>query len=73
MERIHHNQVEVEISLGNGITIEDINNGVFVWDEITPLDWRVSNYNWDVEITFANGNISTYAEGVLPIVQDTTY
>ena len=67
------NAVEVDLSIGSGITVEDAVNGIFVIDEITPLDWEIGNYNYDVQITFASGIIKTYVEGVMAVVQDTTY
>ena len=67
------NQVTLEISTTSGITVEDAVNGIFVWDEITELDWSVGTYNWDVEITFASGRIKTYVEGTMSVVQDTTF
>ena len=67
------NQVEVDLSIGSGITVEDLVNGIFVWDEITPLDWAVGTYNYDVEITFASGDVRTYIEGTMAVTQDTTY
>jgi hypothetical protein len=67
------NQVEADLSIGSGITVEDLVNGVFVWDEITPLDWDVATYNYDVQITFASGDVRTYIEGTMAVTQDTTY
>ena len=67
------NQVTLEISTTSGITVEDAVNGIFVWDEITPLDWAVGTYNWDVEISFLSGKIKTYVEGTIAVVQDTTF
>lgn len=67
------NPVEVDLSIGSGITVEDLVNGVFVWDEITPLDWDVFTYYYDVQITFASGDVKTYIEGTMKVTQDTTY
>ena len=67
------NQVELEITTTSGITVEDAVNGIFVWDEITPLDWAIGTYYWDVEITFASGDIKTYVEGTMAVTQDTTF
>ena len=43
------NQVQVELTVGNGLTITDASNGVYQIDEITPLDWAVGNYNYDID------------------------
>ena len=67
------NTVEVELTLGNGITITDATNGVYQIDEIQQLDWAVGNYNYDIEFTLPNGDIITPSEGILPVVQDTSY
>jgi len=66
------NQVEKDISIGSGITVEDLVNGVFVWDSFI-MDFAVGTYNYDVEITFASGEVKTYVEGTIAVTQDTTY
>ena len=67
------NQVQVDLTLGSGLTINDAINSIYQIDEITPLDWVVGNYNFDIEITLASGDIITPNEGILPVTQDTTY
>ena len=67
------NQVVVELTGGNGITITDAVNSVYQIDEITPLDWDVGNYNFDIEFTLSSGDIITPNEGILPVKQDTTF
>lgn len=67
------NSITLEITDGNGVTINDAVNSIYQIDEITPLDWEVGNYNFDIEITLLNGDIITPNEGVLPVKQDTTH
>ena len=67
------NKVEIELTIGSGITIEDLTEGIFVFDKIQILDWKVNTYFWDVEITYPNGDVKTPNEGIMPVVQDTSH
>ena len=66
------NQASKEITTSSGITVEDLVNGVFVWDSFI-MDLSVGTYYYDVEITFASGDVKTYIEGTMKVTQDTTY
>ena len=66
------NEVVKEITTADGITVEDLVNGVFVWDSFI-MDLNPCIYYYDVEITFPNGDVKTYVEGVIKVTQDTTY
>jgi len=66
------NPIQKDIAVGTGITVEDLANGVFVWDAFI-IDWTVGTYHWDVQITFADTSVKTYIEGTIKVVQDTTY
>jgi len=60
-------------AIGTGITVTDATNGIFQIDAITPIIWPVSIYYYDIEITFASGDIRTYIEGTVTVIQDVTY
>lgn len=62
---------EKELITGAGITIEDAINGIFVWDSFI-MDLSTGTYFYDVEITFASGEVKTYLEGTIEITQDVT-
>ena len=65
-------KAEKELTTGAGITVEDEVNGVFVWDPFI-MNLAVATYYYDVEITFATGEVKTYIEGTIDIIQDTSY
>lgn len=52
-----------------GITITDGANGVFEFDEFTPVDWEVDCYWYGIRITFATGKIGEYVQGTVKILQ----
>ena len=60
-----------EVTDGVGITISDAVNGIFEIDSFI-IDWEVSTYYYDIEITFSNGVVKTYIEGTLTVIQDIT-
>jgi hypothetical protein len=66
------NPVAKDISTSGGITVEDLLNGIFVWDAFV-MDLSVGTYYYDVQITFAGGDVKTYVEGTMQVTQDTTY
>lgn len=63
--------IEKQIVTGDGITLSDPENGVF---SINPfiIDWQAGSYYYDVEMTFQNGNVRTYIEGTIKVIQDVT-
>ncbi len=61
-----------DISDSSGITVTDAANGVFEIDKFTPVDWEVDTYYYDVETTFASGDIKTYVWGEVKVIQDVT-
>ena len=65
-------QVVKEITVDNGITIDDAINGVMSFDSFI-IDWRATTYKYDIQITFPNGVVKTYVRGSLIVEQDTTY
>jgi hypothetical protein len=66
------NSVSKSLSIGSGITVEDLLNGVFVWDSFI-MGLSVGKYFYDVEITFLSGDVKTYVEGTMEVTQDTSY
>lgn len=66
------NPVIKDISTTSGITVENLVNGVFVWDSFV-MTFDVGTYYYDVQITFASGDVKTYVEGTMQVTQDTTY
>lgn len=67
------NQVEVDLSIGSGITVTDLVNGVFEVDQIDRLEWAVGTYNYDIEVTLADNRRVTPVQGTMAVTQDTTY
>ncbi len=61
-----------DISIGSGLTLTDAVNGILTIDAFTPVDWEVGCYKYDIQITFPSGVISTYVQGTVEILQDTT-
>lgn len=53
------------LTVGNGITITDYINGEFEIDEINSFLSSFGNYYYNVEITYATGQIVTVLEGAL--------
>jgi len=60
------------ITDGSGITVTDATGGVLEIDEFTPVDWAVDKYYYDIQITFSDGRIKTYVEGLVNVIQDVT-
>jgi hypothetical protein len=60
----------LRLANGSGITI--LTNGSF---QIDPqvIDIPSEDYVYDIEITFASGEVKTWIEGILPITQDITH
>lgn len=55
----------------DGITILDAVNGVLQIDAFKVL-YPVGKYYYDLQITFAAGNVKTYIEGTFTVTQDVT-
>lgn len=60
------------ITTASGITIENATSGIFVFDAFTPVTWEVDSYYYDVKVTFADGTIETYVQGIVKILQNIT-
>jgi hypothetical protein len=66
--------VVVDLSLGNGLTLNGVDNNIVEIDEIKNLNWNSGTYFYDIEITYTlTGKIFTYVEGTMNVIQDTTY
>ncbi len=59
-------------SVDDGITITDAAAGEFKFDK-QVINWPAATYIYDIQITFANGDVKTYIAGTWPICQDATY
>lgn len=64
--------IVADLSLGNGLTMDDPDLGIIVIDDILELDWDVDNYRYDIEFTYPTGRIKTYIKGTINIVSDTS-
>jgi len=65
--------VEVaEKTTAAGVTLTDAVNGVVTLDKFV-IDWEIGTYYWDVQITAADGDVNTYIQGTLNVIQDVTY
>ena len=62
----------LSVSDGNGITIDDAENGVFSLDEIEVVDWAVGVYYWDIKMTWVTPRTKTYIGGTIKITQNVT-
>ena len=63
--------LELNSLAGGGITITTPLEGKFRIDK-RVIDIEAGTYEYDVEITLANGEVHTYVEGTLTILQDVT-
>lgn len=64
--------IQVDLSIGTGLTVTDTVNGIVEIDSISRLDWVAGVYYYDVEVTLASGDRKTYIEGTFKIIEDTT-
>ena len=55
-------------TIGDGIIVNDAENGKFTLLENTIIDWPIGFYYFDVVVNFENGDVKTYVQGVLQIV-----
>ena len=64
------------ITDGAGITITDAVNATIVIDPFDVLEdpdgWKAQNYWYDIEITYVDGTITTWIEGLFQVSQDVT-
>jgi hypothetical protein len=66
--------VKKTLTNGSGITVTDAVNAIIVMD---PFDFDdsifiASEYWYDIEVTYPDGTIKTWIEGVFNIIQDVT-
>jgi hypothetical protein len=57
-------------TIGDGVTIVDASGGIFDIDEMTFT--VLGTYKYDIQFTFASGDVKTYVKGVIKIVEDIT-
>ena len=62
--------IVLDVTNGNGITLNDPTNGKFTLDAF-DLDWEVDTYFFDIETTF-DGEVKTYLQGCWCVKQDVT-
>ena len=60
------------ITNSSGINLTDPTNGIFTIDSF-KADWEPDIYYYDFEFTSPGGDIQTYFEGTILILQDVTY
>ena len=58
----------IEKTIGNGVTISDPTSGVIVLDSF-EFD-RHGKYDYDLEITYSNGDIATMVKGYINVIKD---
>lgn len=59
------------LTIGDGITVEDAVNGIFKIDSFI-IDFDAGHYKYDVQVTFENGVIKSYIRGYMNVIQDVT-
>ena len=64
-------QLTATLTIGNGITLTDAQNGIFVIDPIL-ITWKVGTHFFDIQLTDNTGIVKTYVEGIFTITQDIT-
>ena len=55
-------------TIGSGITAPDLNLGKFTVNSFVPE--QAGTYHYDIKITFSDGTVRTYVEGILDIKTD---
>jgi len=58
----------IEKIIGAGITVADPTTGYFVLDSFEFDVW--GKYDYDIEITYANGDIATIIKGYVNVIKD---
>jgi hypothetical protein len=66
-------QKYLDLSVGDGITVDDAEAGEFSFDEINKLSIPAGTYFYDVEITFTTGERYTWFGGTMVVSRDVTY
>jgi len=61
-------EILIEKTIGNGVTVTDPSSGYFLLDDLIFTDF--GKYDYDVEVTFANGDIATILQGYLEVRKD---
>jgi hypothetical protein len=61
-------EVLIEKSIGTGITVADPTTGYFLLDSFAFDLWGM--YDYDIEITYANGDIATIIRGHINVIKD---
>lgn len=61
-------EILIEKTIGNGVTVSNPSSGYFLLDDLVFASY--GKYDYDVEITFPNGNISTILQGFLEVRKD---
>ena len=59
------------LEIGSGITIDDATGGVFSIDPFTVFAVAYL-YEYDMQITFSNGDIKTYMKGFFEVIEQIT-
>ena len=62
------NEVLIEKTIDNGITVADPTTGYFILDDFI-FDYY-GKYDYDIQITFVNGDVSTMVEGYIDVKKD---
>jgi Na+-transporting NADH:ubiquinone oxidoreductase subunit NqrA len=60
-----------EMTIGNGITVTDAEQGEFTVHEF-DMDWPAGMYYWDIEFISPDGIKKTYFKATIDITQDVT-
>lgn len=66
-------RLQVDLSLGDGLTITNGSIGLFRIDQIDILDWPVDTYYFDIPILYPSGVTDNDAEGTMLVEQNTTF
>ena len=59
-----------DFSVGNGITIVDATNGIFILEKFKNP--REGNYVYDIQFVYNSGDVQTYVKGKINVVNDVT-
>ncbi len=57
-------------TIDNGITVTDAENGIFEIDEF--INGSAGTYLYDIQFTYPDGKVRTYAKGKYIVISDTT-
>lgn len=62
------NEVLIEKTIGSGVTVTDPTTGYFLLDGFIFNDF--GKYDYDIEITYASGDIATILQGYIDVIKD---